>query len=152
MSTPMRRIRSACCARAVSGHAAAAPPSSVMTSRRLNRCSCIGPVSPGRGCRIPILRRSVSGEVRSTSVNGSNPGSPAFPSAAKSRHERSLALTQHLPLPSVGYDGQTSSAPLRKTVFQSTSFKSPRSQKGDRLIRENAIGTPAIGNDLLRGV
>src|SRR5262245_6277100 len=30
-----RRIRSACCARAVSGHAAA-PPSSVMNSRRLS--------------------------------------------------------------------------------------------------------------------
>ena len=33
MSTPMRRIRSPCCARAASGHAAA-PPSSVMNSRR----------------------------------------------------------------------------------------------------------------------
>ena len=33
MSTPMRRIRSGCCARAASGHAAA-PPSSVMNSRR----------------------------------------------------------------------------------------------------------------------
>ena len=35
MSTPMRRICSRCCARAASGHAAAAPPSSVMNSRRL---------------------------------------------------------------------------------------------------------------------
>src|SRR5262249_43947592 len=34
MSTPMRRMRSACCARAASGHAAAAP-SSVMNPRRL---------------------------------------------------------------------------------------------------------------------
>ena len=34
-STPMRRIRSACCARAASGHVAAAPPSSVMKARRL---------------------------------------------------------------------------------------------------------------------
>jgi hypothetical protein len=33
---PMRRIRSACCARAASGHAAAAPPRSVMNSRRFN--------------------------------------------------------------------------------------------------------------------
>ena len=33
MSTPMRRIRSPCCPRAASGHAAAAPPSSVMNSR-----------------------------------------------------------------------------------------------------------------------
>ena len=30
----MRRTRSVCCARAASGHAAAAPPSSVMNSRR----------------------------------------------------------------------------------------------------------------------
>ena len=30
----MRRIRSPCCARAASGHAAAAPPMSVMNSRR----------------------------------------------------------------------------------------------------------------------
>jgi hypothetical protein len=34
MSTPMRRVRSRCCARAASGHAAAALPSSVMNSRR----------------------------------------------------------------------------------------------------------------------
>jgi hypothetical protein len=33
MSTPMRRIRSGCCACALSGHVAA-PPSSVMNSRR----------------------------------------------------------------------------------------------------------------------
>ena len=35
ISTAIRRIRSRCCARAASGHAAAAPPSSVMNSRRL---------------------------------------------------------------------------------------------------------------------
>src|SRR5262245_48846623 len=34
MSSPMRRTRSRCCARAASGHAAAAPPSSVMNARR----------------------------------------------------------------------------------------------------------------------
>jgi hypothetical protein len=33
---PMRRTRSGCCARAASGHATAAPPSSVMNSRRFN--------------------------------------------------------------------------------------------------------------------
>src|SRR6266540_985350 len=32
--TPMRRTRSDCCPRAASGHAAAAPPSTVMKSRR----------------------------------------------------------------------------------------------------------------------
>ena len=37
MSTPIRRICSRCCARAASGHAAAAPPTSAMTSRRLIR-------------------------------------------------------------------------------------------------------------------
>ena len=31
----MRRIRSDCCARVANGHAAAAPPESVMNSRRL---------------------------------------------------------------------------------------------------------------------
>jgi hypothetical protein len=36
LSTPMCRIRSRCCARAASGHAAA-PPSSVMNSRRCNQ-------------------------------------------------------------------------------------------------------------------
>src|SRR4249919_548920 len=34
ISTPMRRLRSACCALAAIGHPAAAPPSSVMNSRR----------------------------------------------------------------------------------------------------------------------
>jgi hypothetical protein len=36
MSTPTRRTRSLCCARAASGHATAALPSSVMNSRRFN--------------------------------------------------------------------------------------------------------------------
>src|SRR5262249_42934164 len=34
-NTPMRRTRSRCCARAASGHAAAAPPRTVMNSRLL---------------------------------------------------------------------------------------------------------------------
>jgi hypothetical protein len=34
IGTPIRRIRSGCCARAATGHVAAAPPSSVMNSRR----------------------------------------------------------------------------------------------------------------------
>ena len=44
MSTPMRRIRSPCCARATIGHAAA-PPRSVMNSRRL-MCSLRLRVTP----------------------------------------------------------------------------------------------------------
>ena len=47
MSTPMRRTPSPCCARAASGHAAA-PPSSVMNSRRLTR-------SPRRRGRAVLL-------------------------------------------------------------------------------------------------
>src|SRR5262245_35015661 len=35
MSTPMRRIRSGCCARAEKGHAIAPPPITLMKSRRL---------------------------------------------------------------------------------------------------------------------
>src|SRR5215468_5758252 len=34
MSTPIRRTRSPCCARAARGHATAAPPSRVMNARR----------------------------------------------------------------------------------------------------------------------
>ena len=56
----MRRIRSACCARAASGHAAAAPPSSVMNSRRLHsitssaRASSVGGTS--RPSALAVLR------------------------------------------------------------------------------------------------
>jgi hypothetical protein len=39
---PMVGSLPACCARAASGHVAAAPPSSVMNSRRLNQSNCIG--------------------------------------------------------------------------------------------------------------
>src|SRR6266478_9429928 len=35
ISTPIRRIRSGCCASAASGHTAAPPPMTLMTSRRL---------------------------------------------------------------------------------------------------------------------
>jgi len=38
ISTPTRRIRSLCCARAVSAHAAAAPIMNVMNPRRLIAC------------------------------------------------------------------------------------------------------------------
>jgi hypothetical protein len=54
MLMPIRRIRSACCARTASGHVAT-PPRSVMNARRLNSSDCIGsPASQGRiaGYRI----------------------------------------------------------------------------------------------------
>jgi hypothetical protein len=61
----MRRIRLGCCARAASGHAAAAPPSSVMNSRRLNRSNCISvPASQGRGLQdIELARISQQASV-----------------------------------------------------------------------------------------
>jgi hypothetical protein len=48
-STPTLRLFVVCCARAASGHVAAAPPSSVMNSRRLTR-------SPRRRARANYLR------------------------------------------------------------------------------------------------
>jgi hypothetical protein len=56
ISTPMRRIRSPCCARAASGHATVAPPSSVMKSRRLI-CPTPG-IVPGQTI---ALRKGVGG-------------------------------------------------------------------------------------------
>ena len=50
ISTPMRRMRSGCCARAASGHAAAAPPSSEMNWRRFMGCA------QGQGGRIKYSR------------------------------------------------------------------------------------------------
>src|SRR5262249_50519999 len=41
-----------CCARAASGHATAAPPSSLMKSRRLNGSNCIQSPQPSPDCRI----------------------------------------------------------------------------------------------------
>ena len=58
ISTPMRRIRSGCCAPTATGHAAAAPPSSVMKSRRSIDRIAFGPRQPGPG-RITDCRGSV---------------------------------------------------------------------------------------------
>jgi len=63
------------------GHAAA-PPSRVMNSRRLSRPIRIRSHQPRLDRSISNSRRSVSGEVRSTSVSGNNPGSQAFPGGA----------------------------------------------------------------------
>jgi hypothetical protein len=70
MSSPTRRIRSPCCARAASGHATAAPPSSVMNARRF---------ANGR----TRLARTMGGDVTVTGEPGKGsvftvrlPGSP----------------------------------------------------------------------------
>ena len=55
MSTPMRRMRSRCCARAASGHATAAPPISVMKSRRL-MCP------PGQASQGIVAAQTCTGE------------------------------------------------------------------------------------------
>src|SRR5262249_42719475 len=56
ISTPTRRIRD-CCARAISGHAVAAPPSSVMNSRRL-MSNIEGPLTASRRHRSDCHRHS----------------------------------------------------------------------------------------------
>ena len=58
ISTPMRRIRSGCCARAANGHAAAAPPSSVMNSRRFIRSPRRPALATCRGFRGRAPSRS----------------------------------------------------------------------------------------------
>src|SRR5262245_2601487 len=58
VSIPIRRIRSGCCARAAIGHAAAAPPSSVMNSRRFIR-------SPRRRGRAALPALQVRASWRS---------------------------------------------------------------------------------------
>jgi tripartite-type tricarboxylate transporter receptor subunit TctC len=52
INTPMRRMRSRCCACAASGHATTAPPSSVMNSRRR-----ITQSPHQRGRAVPAIRR-----------------------------------------------------------------------------------------------
>jgi hypothetical protein len=63
MSTPIRRMRSGCCARAASGHTATAPPSSVMNWRRLR--SSMGSPEPAVPAyprlRMPRKRPQVLG-------------------------------------------------------------------------------------------
>ena len=60
MSTPMRRIRSLCCARAASGHAAA-PPTSVMNSRRLIVAPRGQNHAPHRLTAVRVLERNERG-------------------------------------------------------------------------------------------
>jgi hypothetical protein len=50
-----------CCARAVIGHVTAAPPSSVMNSRRPNSLNCIRSPRPGSNYRLSNSQSSVSG-------------------------------------------------------------------------------------------
>ena len=50
-STPTRRIPP-CCACAVSGHATAAPPMSVMNSRRIKRSNCLRSCQTEPDCKI----------------------------------------------------------------------------------------------------
>jgi hypothetical protein len=62
ISTPMRRIRSTCCARAASGQPAAAPPRSVMNSRRFTaQClPCFQPKGSHTSVRQEVLHRGIS--------------------------------------------------------------------------------------------
>ena len=61
INTPMRRTCSLCSARAASGHAAAAPPSSVMKSRRpMSNMAASSPQSVDRAVSLPPSRRWVT--------------------------------------------------------------------------------------------
>ena len=72
----MRRIRSGCCARDASGHAAAAPPSSVMKSRRAHsitssaRASSVGGTSRPSAFAVLRLISSSNFVARSTGMSG----------------------------------------------------------------------------------
>ena len=75
----MRRIRLGCCARAASGHAAAAPPSSVMNWRRLGSSmgSSPEPAVPA-GLSLGIVRSHVHEHADAPHALG----------LLRSRHER----------------------------------------------------------------
>jgi hypothetical protein len=91
---PMTGIR-ACCARAASGHATAAPPSSVMKSRRLNWSNCIrSPAGQGRiaGYRI--------GEEQSGGNGDQSKAPPADRVSRRVGWEMSVVGTE-LPIPNV---------------------------------------------------
>src|SRR6516165_3988502 len=76
----------------------------------------------------------------------------SFPIQKRIEFGRLGGQQRRLSLRSVGGDGQTSSAPLWETVFQSSSFEPPRPQHSDCLIGKDTVGAAAVGNNLLRGI
>src|SRR3984893_850884 len=100
---------------------------------------------------------------RSTRLNyyWGNSGGPGPTSTAYTSLVRELTSTAsgvavafggQAALRTLGNNRQTSGAPLRETILQSSSFEPPRPQNSDRLIREDAIGTAAVCSDLLCGI
>src|SRR5262249_34295035 len=97
--TPMRRIRSRCCARAAIGHAAAPLPSNVMNSRLFNRSKCIrspsqfrASISHQRGSRQGLLHGGIYLRLWSAAGQGRRPDLPRdvpLPPAADIRPESS---------------------------------------------------------------
>jgi hypothetical protein len=79
--TPSHTGTRPCCARAASGHVAAAPPSSVMNSRRFNRSNCIRSRQPGPNNSISNWR----GAVRSYLASGLSVISPILVRLARDR-------------------------------------------------------------------
>src|SRR5262249_25350137 len=63
--TPMRGIFATCCARAASGHAAAAPPTSVMNSRRFIIALTPNPSIHGLTIAGQAVQRSKTGPLMS---------------------------------------------------------------------------------------
>ena len=88
MSTPRRRMRSLCCARTASGHAAA-PASPAMNSRRRIRYPLIGSIAySGRGC---MSRSRDPGLSIFFAVRAAAPGP-----TPKSRYVRLKSAIRHL--------------------------------------------------------
>src|SRR5262249_7532556 len=87
INTPMRRTLSACCARAASGHAAAAPPRSVMKSRRI--MTDMG-LAPPRAAGLPPLQ-----------PNTERPAGPLGNPEIVLNQQTPLSLPVSLPRPSV---------------------------------------------------
>src|SRR5262249_34705490 len=85
-----RTVEAGCCARAASGHVAAAPPRSAMNSRRLNWSNCIR--SPARQGRIAGYR---IGEDQSGGNDGHSKATPA--DWTRNLHQPTLGQSSVLP-------------------------------------------------------
>src|SRR5258708_30458573 len=51
-----------------------------------------------------------------------------------------------------GFDWKSGRPPFRKTIFEPPSLKTLRPQCGHGLVRQHAIGTAAVGDDLQRPI
>src|SRR6516162_4124950 len=114
MSTAIRGIRSGCCARAISGHAAAAPPINEMNSRRL-----IPALDPTKGHR-----------------SGSNWRIGSGPMSALG--QKQVQCKTECPL-----SANSGHSVIHLTASLVTASLSIRQQDGQSCIRQDVLGCPA---------